>query len=378
MKNNAKSNNKKNSDKQNFRKYDNKNSSNFSTKSSSQNNKRGSFVSNEYFEKSPKDKKSFEYKEKADNSTRYKSSKDCRKKIDKSSQYKSSSEYREKGNKSFKNKSYNEKRKYEASGNRFQNDQKIYQDKNCDDLIWGKHSVYSALENGRSINRIWCTSEIRSTEKFFQILKETKNKGVLIEEVPWSRISQITYGAVHQGIALQIAYTKTVSLNDLINESKTQSKLSLILCLDGITDPHNVGAIIRSAEAFGCAGIVIPQRRSAGITGTVAKVAAGALEHISVCRVVNLNRTLQELKNEGFAIVGLKENGNINISNFKENIPLVVVVGSENKGLSVLTQKNCDYLVKIPLRGKTSSLNASVAAAITLHHLTRSLYLKNK
>ena len=251
---------------------------------------------------------------------------------------------------------------------------KSFNDKNCEDLIWGKHAVLSVLESKRPINRIWCTSEIRSSEKFFQILKDVKSLGVLIEEVPWSRISQITFGAVHQGIAVQISYSETVSLYELIKISKEKESSPIILCLDGITDPHNVGAIIRSAEAFGCKGIVIPQRRSAGITGTVAKVAAGALEHISVCRVVNLNRSLQILKEEGFTVIGLKENGQMNISKFSVETPLVIVVGSENKGLSLLTQKNCDYLIKIPLKGKTSSLNASVAAAISLHQLTMRFY----
>lgn len=251
---------------------------------------------------------------------------------------------------------------------------KFFSEKNCEDLIWGKHSVLSVLERERPINRIWCTSEIRSSEKFFQILKDVKSKGVLIEEVPWSRISQITFGAVHQGIALQISYSETVSLKELITISKEKELMPIILCLDGITDPHNVGAIIRSAEAFGCKGIIIPQRRSAGITGTVAKVAAGALEHISVCRVVNLNRSLQVMKDEGFTVIGLTESGQMNISRFSIDTPLVIVVGSESKGLSLLTQKNCDYLVKIPLKGKTSSLNASVAAAISLHQLTKGFY----
>ena len=249
-----------------------------------------------------------------------------------------------------------------------------FNEKNTEDLIWGKHSVLSVLERERPINRIWCTSEIRSSEKFFQILKDVKSKGVLIEEVPWSRISQITFGAVHQGIAVQISYTETITLKELITISKEKESMPIILCLDGITDPHNVGAIIRSAEAFGCKGIIIPQRRSAGITGTVAKVAAGALEHISVCRVVNLNRSLQGLKDEGFTVVGLMESGQINISRFSVETPLVIVVGSENKGLSLLTQKNCDYLIKIPLKGRTSSLNASVAAAISLHQLTKGFY----
>ena len=184
----------------------------------------------------------------------------------------------------------------------------IYQEfpnkRNLEDWIWGKHSVFEALLNKRPINRIWCTSEIFSSEKFYVLLKELKSKGVLIEEIPWNRISQLTFGSSHQGIALQLACSKTISLEKLIYFSKKSSANPIILALDGITDPHNIGAIIRSAEAFDCKGIIIPQRRSAGLTGTVAKVAAGALEHLPVSRVVNLNRSLDELKKNGFFVMG--------------------------------------------------------------------------
>ena len=252
--------------------------------------------------------------------------------------------------------------------------QDIYQEhsnkKNFDDWIWGKHSVFEALISERPINRIWCTTEIFSSEKFYILLKNLKSKGVLIEEVSWSRLSQLTFGASHQGVVLQLASSKTISLEKLINFSKKSSASPIILALDGITDPHNVGAIIRSAEAFDCKGIIIPQRRSAGLTGTVAKVAAGALEHLPVSRVVNLNRALEELKNNGFLVIGLSGDGQLSISKFHEKTPLVVIVGAEDKGISLLTQKKCDFLIKIPLKGKTSSLNASVAAAISLFHLT--------
>jgi len=250
----------------------------------------------------------------------------------------------------------------------------IYQDnannKNFDDWIWGKHSVFETLSSDRAINRIWCTSEIFSSDKFYILLKDLKAKGVLIEEVSWNRLSQLTYGASHQGVALQLACSKTISLEQLIDFSKLNCSNPVLVALDGITDPHNVGAIIRSAEAFDCKGVIIPQRRSAGLTGTVAKVAAGALEHLHVTRVVNLNRALEELKKNGFLVVGLSGDGQITISNFQEKAPLVVVVGSEDKGISLLTQKKCDFLLRIPLKGKTSSLNASVAAAISLFHLT--------
>ncbi|KGG02143.1 MULTISPECIES: 23S rRNA (guanosine(2251)-2'-O)-methyltransferase RlmB [Prochlorococcus] len=242
--------------------------------------------------------------------------------------------------------------------------------RNFDDWIWGKHSVYEALNSERAINRIWCTSEIFSSDKFYLLLKDLKSKGVLIEEVSWNRLSQLTYGASHQGVALQLASSKAISLEQLIDFSKHNCTNPIILALDGITDPHNVGAIIRSAEAFDCKGIIIPQRRSAGLTGTVAKVAAGALEHLQVSRVVNLNRALEELKKNGFLVVGLSGDGQLSLSNFLEKAPLVVIVGSEDKGISLLTQKKCDYLLSIPLKGKTSSLNASVAAAISLFHLT--------
>ena len=261
------------------------------------------------------------------------------------------------------------------SNTEFSNKKPNYQDeftskKNFDDWIWGKHSVYEALNSQRAINRIWCTSEIFSSDKFYISLKDLKLKGVLIEEVSWNRLSQLTYGASHQGVALQLACSKTISLEKLIDFSKHNCANPLILALDGITDPHNVGAIIRSAEAFDCKGIIIPQRRSAGLTGTVAKVAAGALEHLQVTRVVNLNRALEELKKNGFLVVGLSGDGQLSISNFLEKAPLVVIVGSEDKGISLLTQKKCDFLLSIPLKGKTSSLNASVAAAISLFHLT--------
>ena len=278
------------------------------------------------------------------------------------------------GNKNdYEYQSTNNYRKSEKTSNdiKIRKNNNQFAETNLEDFIWGKHSVFASLESGRPINRIWCTSEIRSSEKFFILLKEIKNKGVLVEEVSWSRISQITRGAVHQGIALQVSYTKTLPLDELINFSRVNKTSPVLICLDGITDPHNVGAIIRSAEAFGCSGLILPQRRSAGITGTVSKVAAGALENLPISRVVNLNRSLQTLKDEGFLVVGLSEKAKESVYKFKENMPLVIVIGSENKGISLITQKYCDYLLKIPLIGKTTSLNASVAAGICISYLTK-------
>jgi 23S rRNA (guanosine2251-2'-O)-methyltransferase len=246
-----------------------------------------------------------------------------------------------------------------------------------DDLVWGRHSTEAALLGGRAIHRIWCTPELRSTPKFFQLLKDSKSSGVLVEEVSWSRLGQLTNGAVHQGIVLQIAASKTLDLKNLIDACKTFGDSSLLLALDGLTDPQNLGAIIRSAEALGAQGLILPQRRSAGLTGSVAKVAAGALEHLPVARVVNLNRSLEKLKDEGYTVVGLAEEGPSTLSEIKFQGPLVVVVGSEGKGISLITRRLCDQLVRIPLKGVTTSLNASVATSIFLYEVARSRWMRS-
>ena len=245
------------------------------------------------------------------------------------------------------------------------------------DLIWGRHASQAALETGRPIHRIWCTPELRSSSKFFQLLRDSKTSGVLLEEVSWARLGQITNGNVHQGIALQTAAVQTLDLKKLIQACSSLNESPLLLALDGLTDPHNVGSIVRSAEAFGAHGLVLPQRRSAGLTGSVAKVAAGALEHLPVARVVNLNRSLLELKKGGYSVIGLAEEGTITLQEADFNGPLVLVIGSEDKGLSVLTRKNCDQLVRIPLRGLTPSLNASIATSIVLYEIARNGWMKS-
>jgi len=145
----------------------------------------------------------------------------------------------------------------------------------------------------------------------------------------------------------------------------------VLMAIDGLTDPHNLGAIVRSAEALGAHGMVLPQRRCAGLTGSVAKVAAGALEHLPVARVVNLNRALETLKQEGYRVVGLAAEGSVSLEEADLAGQLVVVTGSEGDGLSPLTRRTCDQLVRIPLRGATPSLNASVATALLLYEVAR-------
>ena len=247
----------------------------------------------------------------------------------------------------------------------------------ADDLLWGRHATQAALEAGRPIHRIWCTSEMRSAPKFMALLRDAKASGVLVEEVTWARLAQMTGGAVHQGIALQTASADTLDLPTLVEGCAALGEPPLLLALDGLTDPHNLGAIVRSAEALGAHGVVLPQRRSAGLTGSVAKVAAGALEHLPVARVVNLNRSLETLKDAGYRVVGLAGEGDVTLAEADLEGPLAIVTGSEGQGLSLLTRRHCDQLIRIPLRGVTPSLNASVATAMCLYEVARRGWMKD-
>jgi 23S rRNA (guanosine2251-2'-O)-methyltransferase len=168
----------------------------------------------------------------------------------------------------------------------------------------------------------------------------------------------------------------TLDLASLIEGCRGIGEAPLLLAVDGLTDPQNLGAIVRSAEALGAHGLVLPQRRNAGLTGSVAKVAAGALEHLPIARVVNLNRSLDTLKQEGYRVIGLAGEGTVSLEEADLEGPLVIVTGSEGDGLSLLTRRNCDQLVRIPLRGATPSLNASVATALLLYEVARRSWMK--
>ncbi len=250
------------------------------------------------------------------------------------------------------------------------------------DLIYGRYPVLTALEKQRRLNRIWITARLRYDSRFHSLLLAAKQNGTVIDEVEPKRLDQITQQANHQGVAAQVAPYAYSELGELIERAKSVSEQPVIVVADSITDPHNLGAIIRTAEAIGTHGLVIPQRRATGITSTVMKVAAGALETFPVARVVNLNRALEELKAAGFWIYGTAATASQPLHAVKFSGPIVLVVGSEGEGLSLLTQRYCDFLVSIPLLGNTPSLNASVATGMALYEIYRqrwanTLYLDN-
>lgn len=239
------------------------------------------------------------------------------------------------------------------------------------DLLYGRHAVLAALEGDRQLNRVWIIPRLFYDSRFRTLLVEAKGKGTVIDEVDNFRLNQLTQGGNHQGIAAQIAPYRYRDLDELIQQAKANAVDPVLVVLDSITDPQNLGAIIRTAEAFGAQGLIMPQRRAVGITSTVMKVAAGALEHFPVARVVNLSRALEELKSAGFWIYGTVAGQGKSIDQIELRGALGLVIGSEGQGLSMLTQRHCDHLISIPLGGKTPSLNASIAAAIGLYEVYR-------
>ncbi|MEG4428510.1 23S rRNA (guanosine(2251)-2'-O)-methyltransferase RlmB [Microcoleus sp. F10_A2] len=247
----------------------------------------------------------------------------------------------------------------------------VQPDADTDDMIYGRHAVQAALETNQVLNRIWVVPHLRYDPRFHSLLTEAKANGSIIDEVDDLRLDYITRKANHQGVAAQVSAYEYLDLSELIAKAKSACEDPVIVVAEGLNDPHNLGAIIRTAEALGSQGMVIPQRRAVGITSAVRKVAAGALESLPVARVVNLNRALEELKEAGFWIYGTAAGVSQSIETVKFSGPTVLVVGGEADGLSLLIQRGCDGLVSIPLRGQTPSLNVSVATGMALYEIYR-------
>jgi 23S rRNA (guanosine2251-2'-O)-methyltransferase len=239
------------------------------------------------------------------------------------------------------------------------------------DLIFGRQSVLAALQAKTTLNRIWIMPQLRYNPKFHTLLEEAKSRGTVIDEVPPQRISSITAGGNHQGIAAQGTPFTYTDLEQLTEKALQESQQPVLVLVDGVEDPHNLGAIARTAEALGMQGLVIPQRRAVGVTSTVFKVAAGALAYLPIARVVNLNRAVEYLKEKGFWVYGTAAGAQTPLYSVSFKGPIALVIGSEGEGVSLLTQQHCDVLMSIPLTGNTESLNASVAAGIALYEIHR-------
>ncbi len=231
----------------------------------------------------------------------------------------------------------------------------------------GFHAVEEALGAGRALDRV-LIARGRHGERIESVVRLAKTRGVPVRFESREQVDRLTGTRDHQGIAALAAAKPTVDLEDLLANRPDHG---LLVLLDGIEDPHNVGAIIRSSLAAGADGVVVPERRAAGLTDTVERASAGALAHLPVARVKNLVRAMEQIKEGGYWLVGLDEHASRNYTDADLKGPIAIVLGREGEGLHELTRKRCDFLVSLPTTGPVRSLNVSVAAGIMLFEIVR-------
>ena len=238
------------------------------------------------------------------------------------------------------------------------------------DQIEGRNAVLELLETGKDINKIFIANGEKhgSINKIISIAKERK---VVIVEVDRAKLNQMAMSDNHQGVIAIVPPFDYCEVEDIIEEARAKQEKPFILILDGIEDPHNLGSIIRTAETAGVHGIIIPKRRAATVNSTVYKVSAGAVEHMKIARVNNLNETIKYLKDNDIWICGTDMDARNYYYNEKFDGPIAIVIGSEGFGMSRLVKENCDFLVKIPMKGKITSLNASVSAGIVMYEVVK-------
>ncbi len=242
-----------------------------------------------------------------------------------------------------------------------------------EDLIMGRNAVREALRAGRSLEKLWIQSPAEGPlRELYHLARDQK---VVVQETDRRKLDELTGEGVHQGIVAQVSAKDYVPLPDILQRARDRGEQPFLVALDGITDPHNLGAIIRSAECAGAHGVIVTRRRSSGLTATVSKVSAGAVEYLPVARVANLPAALRDLKEQGLWVVGADMAGE---SCYACDLtgPTVLVIGGEGEGLSRLVQATCDRLVSIPIKGQIESLNASVATGVLLYEILRQRGLK--
>lgn len=235
--------------------------------------------------------------------------------------------------------------------------------------IVGRNAVLEALRSGREIDRL-LISHGTPRGSLAAILAKCRERGILVKEVSPSKLDALCQGAVHQGVAVQFAAQSYCEVDDLLALADERGQPPFLILCDEIEDPHNLGAIIRTAEACGAHGIVIPKRRSASLSAAVAKSASGALEYVPVARVTNLANEIDRLKQKGIWIYGADMDG-ARWDRFDYTGPVAIVVGNEGKGIGPLIAKKCDAIVSLPMCGKINSLNASVAAGVLMYEVAR-------
>ena len=240
------------------------------------------------------------------------------------------------------------------------------------EMVAGRNSVLEALRAEIPVTNVYLAHRLESDDRTKEILQIATGRRYNLLEVTKPELDRLTDGAIHQGVALQIPPYEYSTVDDLLDAAEVSGRPPLIVALDGITDPRNLGAVLRSAGAFGAHGVLVPERRAASVTASAWKVSAGAAARVPVAKVTNLVRALEELKKAGCFVVGLDAGGDTEIGQLQfATDPLVLVVGSEGKGLGRLVRETCDAIASIPITSETESLNAGVAAGITLYEVGR-------
>ncbi|WP_033827305.1 23S rRNA (guanosine(2251)-2'-O)-methyltransferase RlmB [Bacillus andreraoultii] len=238
-----------------------------------------------------------------------------------------------------------------------------------DNYITGKNPVLEAIKSSREINKIWI-GEGSQRGAMQPIIKAAKENGIIVQFVPKKKLDEMVEGN-HQGVVAQVAAYQYYELDELFKRAESRGEDPFFLILDEIEDPHNLGSIMRTADASGVHGIIIPKRRSVGLTTTVAKASTGAIEHVPVVRVTNIARTIDELKEKGVWIAGTDALGKMDYREIDGSLPIALIIGSEGKGISRLHKEKCDFLLQLPMKGHVTSLNASVAAALLMYEIYR-------
>ncbi|MBQ8697665.1 MAG: 23S rRNA (guanosine(2251)-2'-O)-methyltransferase RlmB [Schwartzia sp.] len=239
-----------------------------------------------------------------------------------------------------------------------------------EDVVVGRNAVTEVLKSGRTVNRL-LVAEGDAQGSIREIVRMARENGAIVETVARSKMEAIARGFRHQGV---LAYTSPVDytpFDEILRLARQKSDVPFLLLLDELEDPHNLGAILRTADAVGVDGVLIPKRRSCPLSATVAKTSAGAVEYVPVARIGNVAQTLNELKREGFWVVGADMDGMADYFTADLTGAVVLVVGSEGHGISRLVRETCDILVRIPMLGKINSLNVSVAGAVLMYEVLR-------
>jgi 23S rRNA (guanosine2251-2'-O)-methyltransferase len=246
-----------------------------------------------------------------------------------------------------------------------------------EECIVGRNSVLEALKSGRSINKVMVAKGERQGS-IRELIGLAKQNGLVVQEVEIAKLDSLSGGLKHQGVVAMVPPIDYAELEDILEKATASEQTPFIILLDELEDPHNLGAILRTADAAGVHGVLIPKRRSCPLSGTVAKTSAGAVEYMPVARIGNIAQTIDQLKKAGMWIVGADMDGDKNYYEADLTGPIVIVVGNEGQGMGRLVKERCDFLVRIPMLGKINSLNASVACSLLLYEVLRQREMKAK